>query len=67
MQASTAGNETTEAATIRTPEELDAAIAGAAASDWGARPAAERARILRAAGDEIERRRAELIEVMGYE
>ena len=67
MHASTAGTETTEAATIRTPEELDAAIAEAAASDWGARPAAERARILRAAGDEIERRRAELIEVMGSE
>ncbi|GGF39466.1 hypothetical protein GCM10010922_13520 [Microbacterium sorbitolivorans] len=67
MRNSTAGSATTEAAAIRTEDELDAAIAEAAASDWGTRPAAERARILRAAGDELERRRAELIEVMGSE
>jgi len=67
MRDSTAGIATTEAARIRTADELDAAIAEAAASGWGARPAAERARILRAAGDELERRRAELIEVMGSE
>jgi RHH-type proline utilization regulon transcriptional repressor/proline dehydrogenase/delta 1-pyrroline-5-carboxylate dehydrogenase len=67
MATSTAGKAATEAATIRSAEELDAAIAEAAASGWGSRPAVERARILRAAGDEIERRRAELIEVMGFE
>jgi len=67
MPHSTVGRDTSERATIRTPEELDGAIAEVAASDWGSRPASERAAILRRAGDEIERRRGELIEVMASE
>ena len=48
--------------TEATPEAVAAALAAAPAgfADWSARPAAERARVLRAAADEYERTVAEL-------
>ena len=48
--------------TEATPEAVAAALAAAPAgfADWSARPAAERARVLRAAADEYERNVAEL-------
>jgi RHH-type proline utilization regulon transcriptional repressor/proline dehydrogenase/delta 1-pyrroline-5-carboxylate dehydrogenase len=54
---------------LHTPEEMDASIERAvtAARAWGARSGAERAGVLRAAALELERRRADLIEVMASE
>ncbi|TDX81148.1 L-proline dehydrogenase [Rathayibacter sp. PhB151] len=69
VPASRAGIDAIEAATISTREELEAALAAtrAAGSAWGALPADERARILHRAGDELEARRGELLEVMAAE
>jgi RHH-type proline utilization regulon transcriptional repressor/proline dehydrogenase/delta 1-pyrroline-5-carboxylate dehydrogenase len=66
---STLGWVLVEAATVTTPAQLEAVIAGAvaAAPAWGALPASERATILRQVAIELERRRGALIEVMGAE
>ncbi len=67
--ASTAGAATVDAAVVTTADDLDAVLATAEAAgrDWGARTGAERAAVLRRAAVELERRRAELLEVMAAE
>ncbi|MGP3534513.1 bifunctional proline dehydrogenase/L-glutamate gamma-semialdehyde dehydrogenase [Microbacterium sp. RD1] len=69
MPTSTLGNDTVAAHTLTTTDELDAVIDGAVAAGaaWRALGAAGRAEILHRAGDILERRRADLIEVMGAE
>ncbi|WP_307379168.1 bifunctional proline dehydrogenase/L-glutamate gamma-semialdehyde dehydrogenase [Microbacterium sp. W4I20] len=63
------GQDAIAAARIETDAELDAvfAAATAAAETWAALPAAERAAVLHRAGDELARRRGELIEIMAHE
>ncbi len=69
IPGSTAGNAIVEASKVRDSQELDRIIASAveAGEKWGAMPAAERAAILHRAGDILESRRAELLEVMASE
>ncbi len=69
MQRSTLGNHTVAAHTYTTVPALDRVInsAVAAGASWRALGAKGRAEILHRAGDEMERRRAELLEVMGSE
>ncbi len=69
IPGSTAGNAIVEASKVRDPQELERIIAAAveAGQKWGAMPAAERAAILHRAGDILESRRAELLEVMASE
>ena len=69
MIGSVLGDDTVAAAQIVSDQELDATIArGTAASEgWQALGADERARILHRAGERLEARRAELLEVMGSE
>lgn len=54
---------------LSSAEEVDEAIARAkaAATAWAARPASERAAVLRTIADELEARRGELITVAGHE
>ena len=56
-------------ARIEETADLDAVMARvrAAAEEWAARPAAERAAILHRAGEKLAERRAELLEVMAHE
>ena len=63
------GLERIESAKLGTEEEVDDAVGRAreAGRRWGARPAAERAEILREAGVQLGLRRAELLEVMASE
>ncbi|WP_375401591.1 bifunctional proline dehydrogenase/L-glutamate gamma-semialdehyde dehydrogenase [uncultured Amnibacterium sp.] len=60
------GVETLATHTVTDPAELDRLLgaARAAGDAWGARPAAERAAILHRAGEALEARRADLIQVM---
>ncbi|PPF65883.1 1-pyrroline-5-carboxylate dehydrogenase [Rathayibacter tritici] len=67
VPSSRAGADAIEAATIGTRGELESVLSGARASGWSDVPAGERARILHRAGDELEARRAELLEVMAAE
>ncbi|MGO4586273.1 proline dehydrogenase family protein [Arthrobacter sp. 2RAF6] len=69
IPGSTAGNAIVEASKVSDPQELERIIAAAveAGEKWGAMPAAERAAILHRAGDILESRRAELLEVMASE
>ena len=69
MAGSELGNATVEANTLSAPEQVDAAIATAVAAGeaWRALGAEGRAAILHKAGDVLEARRAELLEVMGSE
>jgi len=69
IPTSTLGVATVDAGRIASAADADALLAEAVAGGtaWGARPAAERAAILHRAGDELERRRAELIEIMAAE
>ncbi|KJL36767.1 bifunctional proline dehydrogenase/L-glutamate gamma-semialdehyde dehydrogenase [Microbacterium azadirachtae] len=69
MKGSELGNATVEANTLATPEQVDAAISAAVAAGeaWRALGAEGRAAILHRAGDVLEARRAELLEVMGSE
>ncbi|WP_221583687.1 bifunctional proline dehydrogenase/L-glutamate gamma-semialdehyde dehydrogenase [Microbacterium sp. G2-8] len=69
MEASDLGVQALEENTIRESAELETLIEGAraAADAWTARPLAERVEILHRAGDILERRRADLLEVMGSE
>ncbi len=66
---STLGNAAVEAATIHDEASLETVIATAVAKGkaWGALSGAERAEILHRAGDVLESRRAELLEVMASE
>lgn len=67
--SSTLGADAVARHTVDDEAALRALLAGAAqaGAEWGARPAAERAGVLRAAADALERRRGELIEVMAAE
>ncbi|AOY72825.1 bifunctional proline dehydrogenase/L-glutamate gamma-semialdehyde dehydrogenase [Arthrobacter sp. TES] len=69
IPGSTAGNAIVESTKVSDAAELERIIAAAleAGKAWGARPAAERAAILHRAGDILESRRAELLEVMASE
>ncbi|WP_353114180.1 bifunctional proline dehydrogenase/L-glutamate gamma-semialdehyde dehydrogenase [Microbacterium sp.] len=69
MAGSVLGNETVTANTLSTEDEVSARIASAVAAGeaWRARGAAGRAEILHRAGDILEARRADLLEVMGSE
>ncbi|MWV57837.1 bifunctional proline dehydrogenase/L-glutamate gamma-semialdehyde dehydrogenase [Rathayibacter sp. VKM Ac-2754] len=67
VPSSRLGADAITAATISTRDELEAGIAATRASGWGSVPADERARILHRAGDELEARRADLLEVMAAE
>ncbi|GAA4390384.1 proline dehydrogenase family protein [Tsukamurella soli] len=69
MQGSTLGEATADAGLVPDAERLGEVltIARAAAGPWGALTADERAEILHRAGDALEARRAELLEVMGAE
>lgn len=68
-QASTLGAETIDANTVGTLGELDARVTRAVAGSqsWGALSGAERAEVLHRAGDALERRRADLMEVAASE
>ncbi|OFI38696.1 1-pyrroline-5-carboxylate dehydrogenase [Arthrobacter sp. SW1] len=69
VPGSTVGNDVVESTKVSSAEELDRIIATAvdAGKAWGALPAAERAAILHRAGDILDARRAELLEVMASE
>lgn len=69
MQKSTLGNKTVTANTHKTITSLDTVInsAIAAGAGWRALGAKGRAEILHRAGEVLERRRGELLEVMGSE
>ncbi|WP_309065601.1 bifunctional proline dehydrogenase/L-glutamate gamma-semialdehyde dehydrogenase [Microbacterium sp.] len=69
MKGSTLGDDTVAANTLRSAEQLDERIATAVAAGeaWRALGADGRAEILHRAGDVLEARRAELLEVMGSE
>ncbi|MFJ6002522.1 bifunctional proline dehydrogenase/L-glutamate gamma-semialdehyde dehydrogenase [Arthrobacter sp. NPDC092385] len=58
-----------DATTLTRAEDLEATIAGAvgAAESWGSLTGAQRAEVLHRAGDALEARRAELMEVMAAE
>ena len=63
------GNDTVAASILDSVEALDAVIDGATAAgaSWGSLSGAERAVILHRAGDVLEQRRADLMEVMASE
>ncbi|MGL3150456.1 bifunctional proline dehydrogenase/L-glutamate gamma-semialdehyde dehydrogenase [Microbacterium sp. A82] len=69
MEASELGNETVRTHTLSDSEALDQVIATATAAGvaWRALGAAGRAEILHRAGDILEARRGDLLEVMGSE
>ncbi|MEO5780490.1 MULTISPECIES: bifunctional proline dehydrogenase/L-glutamate gamma-semialdehyde dehydrogenase [Arthrobacter] len=69
VQGSTLGNAAVEAATINDETTLNAVIETAVEKGkaWGAMTGAERAVILHRAGDVLEARRADLLEVMASE
>jgi RHH-type transcriptional regulator, proline utilization regulon repressor / proline dehydrogenase / delta 1-pyrroline-5-carboxylate dehydrogenase len=69
MPVSTLGADTLEAAAVRSASELERIVADAvgAGSGWAARPAADRARVLRDAADVLGAFRGRLVEVMGSE
>lgn len=69
VATSTLGNAAVEAATINDEATLNAVIDTAVAKGkaWGALSGAERAEILHRAGDVLEARRADLLEVMASE
>jgi RHH-type proline utilization regulon transcriptional repressor/proline dehydrogenase/delta 1-pyrroline-5-carboxylate dehydrogenase len=69
VATSTLGNAAVEAATINDAETLNTVIATAVEKGkaWGALSGAERAEILHRAGDVLEARRADLLEVMASE
>ncbi|WP_427015401.1 proline dehydrogenase family protein [Pseudarthrobacter sp. P1] len=69
IPTSTLGDDLVDATRISDPAVLESTIAAAleAGKAWGARSGAERAAILHRAGDVLESRRAELMEVMASE
>ncbi len=66
---SAVGNDLVESTILSTPEQVEAVVAGAveASEKWGALTGRERAAYLRKAAVVLERRRAELLEVMAAE
>ena len=69
IPTSAAGKKTVAANLVNTRKELKSVIARATAkgSAWGKLPATKRAAIMHKAGEELEARRAELIEIMAHE
>ncbi|MFG2106496.1 bifunctional proline dehydrogenase/L-glutamate gamma-semialdehyde dehydrogenase [Micromonospora chersina] len=69
VPASEVGSELVRATTLESAGQLDAAIgsAVAASASWSSRTGRERAEVLRRAALELERRRADLVEVMAAE
>ncbi len=69
VDSSTLGAELVAATTITDPAELETELATAvgAAAGWGALPGRDRAEILRDCALELQRRRADLLEVMAAE
>jgi RHH-type proline utilization regulon transcriptional repressor/proline dehydrogenase/delta 1-pyrroline-5-carboxylate dehydrogenase len=69
VPGSTVGNDIVEHTTLETPDQVETVIAGAVAAGekWGALTGQERATYLRKAAVVLERRRAELLEVMAAE
>jgi len=69
VPVSAVGNDLVESTTLSTPEQVETVIAGAveAGAKWGALTGRERAAHLRKAAVVLERRRAELLEVMAAE
>ncbi|WP_434993970.1 bifunctional proline dehydrogenase/L-glutamate gamma-semialdehyde dehydrogenase [Arthrobacter sp. Ld5] len=69
VDASELGNDVVAATTLTRAEDLEDTIAGAvaAAAPWGSLTGAERAAVLHRAGDALEARRADLLEVMAAE
>ncbi|MBV0893906.1 bifunctional proline dehydrogenase/L-glutamate gamma-semialdehyde dehydrogenase [Microbacterium sp. NC79] len=69
VSTSTLGTATVDASIISTEDELDAVIdrTTAAGTAWGAMSGAERAAILHRAGDALQARRAELMEISAAE
>ncbi|HYP73258.1 MAG TPA: bifunctional proline dehydrogenase/L-glutamate gamma-semialdehyde dehydrogenase, partial [Microbacterium sp.] len=69
VETSTAGDAALAAARIDEADALDAVVeqVRAAAEQWGATPAAERAAVLQAAASSLDARRGELIEVAASE
>ncbi|GAB2480679.1 bifunctional proline dehydrogenase/L-glutamate gamma-semialdehyde dehydrogenase [Jatrophihabitans fulvus] len=64
---STLGADLVAAARLSSTEELDAVLTAARDAGWRSQPARARAEVLRRAAVELERRRADLIEVMASE
>jgi RHH-type transcriptional regulator, proline utilization regulon repressor / proline dehydrogenase / delta 1-pyrroline-5-carboxylate dehydrogenase len=69
VPTSVVGNDLVDGTTVDTPEQLESVVAGAveASEKWGALTGGERAAYLRKAAVVLERRRAELLEVMAAE
>ena len=69
IEKSTAGKKTVTANLVTTAKQLDAMIARAMTKGaaWSRLPAAKRAAILHKAGEALEARRAELMEIMAHE
>jgi RHH-type proline utilization regulon transcriptional repressor/proline dehydrogenase/delta 1-pyrroline-5-carboxylate dehydrogenase len=67
IAASILGKDLVRQHTVTSPESLEAIIREAAASSWLQRSGPERAAVLRQAGAALERRRADLLEVMASE
>ena len=69
VPTSTLGNDTVAATTLTGAGAVEDAIAGAvaAAGSWGSLSGAERAAILHRAGDALQARRADLLEIMAAE
>jgi len=67
VATSTLGAELVDAHTVTDAAVLEGILGSVAGSGWGGRSGAERAAVLRRAAVELERRRAELLEVMASE
>lgn len=67
IATSTVGDALVAAHLVTDADALDQIVSDAAASGWGDRTGAERAAVLRRAAVELERRRADLLEVMASE
>ncbi len=67
VATSTLGADLVDAHTVTDAAVLGSILAAVAGSGWGARSGAERAAVLRRAAVELERRRADLVEVMAAE
>jgi RHH-type proline utilization regulon transcriptional repressor/proline dehydrogenase/delta 1-pyrroline-5-carboxylate dehydrogenase len=67
VATSTVGSDLVDAHTVTDAAVLQRALGAVAGGSWGARTGRERAEVLRRAAAELERRRADLLEVMAVE
>jgi RHH-type proline utilization regulon transcriptional repressor/proline dehydrogenase/delta 1-pyrroline-5-carboxylate dehydrogenase len=67
VATSTVGSDLVDAHTVTDAAVLQRALGAVAGGSWGARTGRERAEVLRRAAAELERRRADLLEVMAAE